>query len=279
MKRNFGISLVGLMLAIIYMVLMVTNLESIHAKQETLINHGVSEEEGISQEDQEIEEVESEDDVDNQTEQSETEANLEPQVDQLETNLKTSEATSNTPSEIKSVEEPVHAQVNAKEVYDQTEVEGIQEESQKEPEPVIQPETSNQVATQRYAVESLGLQMNSNQLVALIHKPNSNHLAALNTLKVMEYSEEFWDETLLVVPQYIGSKVTVYQLKFEDGEVKEDYPVLETQITDENQILSLKCVLAEGIPQLKIVVEFQGSQVEYTIVDDGIGNRPQIEYF
>ena len=109
-------------------------------------------------------------------------------------------------------ENQASVQANDKKVYDKSEVGNVQEATQKEPENIIQPETSNELVANPYAVDLLGLQMNQNQLVALIHRSNSNHLDALNALNVIEYDEEIWEERMLIVPQHIGSKVMIYQL-------------------------------------------------------------------
>ena len=53
---------------------------------------------------------------------------------------------------------------------------------------------------------------------------------------------------------------------------------LESQFIEDNQIFDLKCILPEGIPHIKIVIEYKENQVEYLITYDGMGTRSQIEY-
>lgn len=133
-------------------------------------------------------------------------------------------------------------------------------------------------ATVNQAVELLQLQMSEKQLAAIIHEPTEQQLAMLDHLDVIEYNQEPSDERLLIIPQYIGSKITIYQVIYEDDKLIEGTPLLETQIIEDGQILDIECSLPEGIPHTKVVIEYKENRVEYLITYDGIGTRPQVEF-
>lgn len=271
--RKISIVLAGLIIMISCTVFIVTQTDLIHAQPEEVINQDPV----TAQEEPKQEEMISKADSADSIMQTEIGSEVDHERVPLDKEFEREELNQPEPSEVKAIEDqPVP--VNEVEDYNLNEPEKVQEEVQKEPEQVTQPEMNPEVSSNRYAVDLLGLQMSQHQLVALIHQPNSNQLQALNSLSVVQHREELWEETMLIVPQHIGSTVTIYQLKFEDNELKEDYPVLTTQIVDENQIVALTCYLPEGIPNLKVVVEFQGRRVEYIVTADGVGNRPQIEY-
>lgn len=43
-------------------------------------------------------------------------------------------------------------------------------------------------------------------------------------------------------------------------------------------MIDLHCIVPEGIPHAKIVVEYKEYRVEYLISYDGLGERPQVEF-
>lgn len=133
-------------------------------------------------------------------------------------------------------------------------------------------------ATVNQAVDLLKLQMNEQQLAAIIHEPTEEQLAVLDHLDVIEYNQEPSDERLLIIPQHIGSKITIYQVRYEDDKLIEGIPLLETQIVEDGQILDIECSLPEGIPHTKIVIEYKENRVDYLITYDGVGTRPQVEF-
>lgn len=147
-------------------------------------------------------------------------------------------------------------------------------EEEKEPEVMIE----EPAVSDRFAVRLLGLQMSANQIGALVHRPSSSQLSALNQLNVAEYREELVEEHLLIVPKEVGSTVKLYRLKFEAGDLVEDGVAFEKYIASENDVVSLKCYIPSGIPHLKIVVESPSGRAERILTEDGIGNRPAIEY-
>lgn len=129
------------------------------------------------------------------------------------------------------------------------------------------------------AAHLLGLQMNANHLGAIIHRPSSAQLSALQQLNVAEYRENLVEEHVIIVPNEVGSRVKIYQLKFEEGDLVEDGIVFEKYIADEHDVVSLKCYISGGIPNLKIVVEAPNGRFEHILTADGVGNRPATEYF
>lgn len=181
--------------------------------------------------------------------------------------------------------ESVQAKENDKSVepilLEATKIKLIQDETPKaeieerEPEVMVAEEP---VVSDRFAVRLLGLQMSANQIGALVHRPSSSQLSALNQLNVAEYHEDLVEEHLLIVPKEVGSTVKLYRLKFEAGDLVEDGVAFEKYIASENDVVSLKCYIPDGIPHLKIVVESPSGRVERILTADGVGNRPAIEY-
>ena len=55
-------------------------------------------------------------------------------------------------------------------------------------------------------------------------------------------------------------------------------PLMETQIVEDKQVIDLNCLVPEGIPNLKILVEYKDYKGQYLVSYDGSGERPQIEY-
>lgn len=128
------------------------------------------------------------------------------------------------------------------------------------------------------AVDLLRLQMSEKQLAAIIHDPSEEQLSTLDYLDVIEYEQTPNDERMLLIPQHIGSKVTIYEVMYEEDKFIEGRPLLKTQVIEDGQIIDLNCGLPEGIPHTKIVVEYKENRAEYLITYDGSGTRPQIEY-
>ncbi len=133
-------------------------------------------------------------------------------------------------------------------------------------------------ATVNQAVDLLQLKISEKQLAAIIHEPSEEQLSTLDHLDVIEYKQVPNDERMLLIPQHIGSKVTIYEVMYEDDKFIEGTPFLKTQVIEDGQVIELNCELPEGIPHTKIVVEYKENRVEYFITYDGAGIRSQIEY-
>ena len=132
--------------------------------------------------------------------------------------------------------------------------------------------------TMNQAVELFKLQMNEKQLAAIIHEPSIEQLNVLNHLEVVKYYQNPNGERILIIPKNIGSKISIYEVMYQDDELIETKLLLESQFIEDKQIFDLKCVIPEGIPQMKIVIEYKENKVEYLVTYEGIGTRPQIEY-
>ena len=128
------------------------------------------------------------------------------------------------------------------------------------------------------AVDLFQLKMNESQLAAIIHEPSTEQLNVLNKLDVAQYYQIPSDERLLIIPKNIGSKISIYEITFKDNELIETKLLLESQLIEDKQIFDLKCIVPEGIPQIKIVIEYKGNQAEYLVTYDGMGLRSQIEF-
>lgn len=128
------------------------------------------------------------------------------------------------------------------------------------------------------AVDLLQLTMSDDQLVAIIHEPTEEQIEIANQLDVIDYEEAGGEDQLLIVPNHIGSKVMIYEVRFEEGELVEGMPLMEIGIIENHQILAIKCKEPEGIPLLKVVVEYKNQRVEYLITYDGLGGE-QVKYF
>ena len=85
-------------------------------------------------------------------------------------------------------------------------------------------------------------------------------------------------ERLFIIPKNIGSKISIYEVMYQDDELVETKLLLELQFIEDKQIFDLKCMVPEGIPQIKIVIEYKENKVEYLVTYDGMGTRSQIEY-
>ena len=133
-------------------------------------------------------------------------------------------------------------------------------------------------STMNQAVDLFQLQMNEKQLAAIIHEPSIEQLSVLNTLEVVKYYQIPNDERLLIIPKNIGSKVSIYEVMYKNDELIETKLLLESQFIEDKRVFDLKCIIPEGIPQMKIVIKYKENQAEYLVTYDGRGSRSQIEY-
>ena len=133
-------------------------------------------------------------------------------------------------------------------------------------------------STMNQAVDLFQLQMNEKQLAAIIHEPSIEQLSVLNTLEVVKYYQIPNDERLLIIPKNIGSKVSIYEVMYKNDELIETKLLLESQFIEDKRVFDLKCIIPEGIPQMKIVIKYKENQAEYLVTYDGMGSRSQIEY-
>ena len=253
---QIGISVVGLTVVALCASVLTAKVESVQAKEnDKLVEPILLEETKIKliQDETPKVEIEEKEAVENEENQPNTES-WEPEV---------------VESTTMEVSEPIAPQPVV-----ENEVTPIIEE-EKEPEVIVEEEPG---VSDRSAVRLLGLQMNATQIGALIHRPSSSQLSVLNQLNVAEYHEDLVEEHLLIVPKEVGSTVKLYRLKFEAGDLVEDGVAFEKYIASENDVVSLKCYIPDGIPHLKIVVESPSGRVERILTADGVGNRPAIEY-
>ena len=72
--------------------------------------------------------------------------------------------------------------------------------------------------------------------------------------------------------------ISIYEVTYQDDELIETKILLESQFIEDKQVFDLKCVVPEGIPQMKIVIKYKENQAEYLVTYDGMGSRSQIEY-
>lgn len=133
-------------------------------------------------------------------------------------------------------------------------------------------------STMNQAVDLFQLQMNEKQLAAIIHEPSIEQLSILNDLEVVKYYQIPNDERLLIIPKNIGSKVSIYEVMYKNDELIETKLLLESQFIEDKRVFDLKCIIPEGIPQMKIVIKYKENQAEYLVTYDGMGSRSQIEY-
>lgn len=133
-------------------------------------------------------------------------------------------------------------------------------------------------ATLNEAVELLQFEMSDQQLAAIIHNPSKEQLKVLDYLDVIECKQDSNGERMLIIPQHIGSKITIYEFFYEDDKFIEKEVLLDTQIVEDKQVIDLSCIVPEGIPHAKITVEYKDYRVDYLISYDGLGERPQVEF-
>lgn len=133
-------------------------------------------------------------------------------------------------------------------------------------------------STMNQAVDLFQLQMNEKQLAAIIYEPSLEQLSILNDLEVVKYYQIPNDERLLIIPKNIGSKVSIYEVMYKNDELIETKLLLESQFIEDKRVFDLKCIIPEGIPQMKIVIKYKENQAEYLVTYDGMGSRSQIEY-
>ena len=133
-------------------------------------------------------------------------------------------------------------------------------------------------STLNEAIAMFDLTMSENQLAAIVHTPTESQLTLLDDLDVIEFNQDSSDEQILIIPQYIGARLTIYEVFYEDDQFIEKMPLMETQIVEDKQVIDLNCLVPEGIPNLKILVEYKDYKGQYLVSYDGSGERPQIEY-
>lgn len=133
-------------------------------------------------------------------------------------------------------------------------------------------------ATVNSAVEALQLFIDENQIGVVIHEPTDGRLLGLDELDVLVYEEAGWDHRFLIVPKEVGTKVTIYSTWYDGNRFVDGAPVFDELVIEQNQVIEVRCLVPEGIPNLKVVMEYKEKRVEYLITYDGRGDREQIEY-
>lgn len=133
-------------------------------------------------------------------------------------------------------------------------------------------------ATINSAVEALHLFIDESQIGAVIHEPTDGQLLGLDELDVLVYEESGWNQRFLIVPKEVGTRVTIYSTWYDGDHFVDGASVFDEPVIEQNQVIEVRCLVPEGIPNLKVVMEYKEKRVEYLITYDGRGDREQIEY-
>lgn len=128
------------------------------------------------------------------------------------------------------------------------------------------------------AVDAFHLTMSENQLGAIIHEPTVEQLAQLDSLEVLLYEEERWSDRLLIIPKEVGTTVAIYSTWYDGERFIDGEPVFNEMVIEQFQVIDVRSRVPEGIPNLKVVMEYKEKKVEYLMTYDGRGDRAQVEY-
>jgi hypothetical protein len=133
-------------------------------------------------------------------------------------------------------------------------------------------------ATINSAVDAFHLTMSEDQLGAIIHEPTVEQLAQLDSLEVLLYEEEGWSDRLLIIPKEVGTTVAIYSTWYDGERFIDGEPVFNEMVIEQFQVIDVRSRVPEGIPNLKVVMEYKEKKVEYLMTYDGRGDRAQVEY-
>lgn len=117
---------------------------------------------------------------------------------------------------------------------------------------------------------------NITELGLIINEPTEEDLNHLNTVEHYDYAQT--DKSILIIPKYNGSKITVSTVEY-TGERYIAKDVLFTQeSTTDGYGLLLKVNRPESIPQIVITVTYKNKSFEELIVNNGHEGKAEIEY-
>ena len=116
-----------------------------------------------------------------------------------------------------------------------------------------------------------------NELGLLINGPDETVTEFLSDLEVYNHVNDS-SESMLIIPKYNGSKVTVSTVEYTGtGFITKD-TVYVKEATTEGYGLHLYAYRSEGIPELMVTVTYKNKSINYLVQADGrIGNEG-IEY-
>lgn len=118
---------------------------------------------------------------------------------------------------------------------------------------------------------------NITELGIIINTPSEEDLGCLNIVDSYVY-EENEKNSLLVIPKYNGSKITISKVEY-TGERYIAKDVLFTkESTQEGYGLLVKASEPEGIPQIVITVTYQNKSCEHIVMYDGQNGNESIKY-
>ena len=141
------------------------------------------------------------------------------------------------------------------------------------PAPTIE-ETISESSIYNVAYENYN---NITELGIIINTPTDEDLGHLSTLDSYVY-EESAKESMLIVPKYNGSKITISKVEY-TGERYIPKEVLYTkEATTEGYGLLVKANYPEGIPQIVITVSYQNKSCEYIVMYDGRNGNEGVKY-
>ncbi len=130
------------------------------------------------------------------------------------------------------------------------------------------------------AVEQLELlheeEMPDNMAMLIVNEPNKGEVDKIEHIKKTTLEEE--GQQILIIPAYNGSNIKVVTVSMEDGSLIEEEDVFEQANTKDNSAVLLEVFRPEGMPQHKIIVEYEGENAGYLISYNGKEGTPHFEY-
>jgi len=114
------------------------------------------------------------------------------------------------------------------------------------------------------------------QLGVIINQPEDQDLKKITKLDTYEHEAD--NESLLVIPKYNGTKITVMTLEYVDDQLKPKDSVYTNENTVDGFGLLIKAVRAEVIPQLMLRLEYKGKNLDYLISANLKDGDPKLEY-
>lgn len=116
----------------------------------------------------------------------------------------------------------------------------------------------------------------ASELGLIINNPKESELAVVKDLET--YEQTSTEESLLIIPKYKESKITVSTVA--DGEeiVKADKAVYTKEKTTEGYGLLIKAMRPEGTPSLIVALEYKDKSIDYIISANGETGNAHTEY-
>lgn len=112
-------------------------------------------------------------------------------------------------------------------------------------------------------------------LAYIVNSPTKRLLEKITNVEIYESQNSY--ENFLFIPTYKESNISIYELILQDDELSEGKILFKTDMVTDDYALYIKTIRPEGIPFLKIVIEYNDSKGEYIVSYNGKEGTPKVE--